>query len=249
MYHLVATFDVPPVRHQEFIAAALEDGRDSLANEPGTRRFELIKDEETANRFCLNEAYSDEAAFHVHKNGPYYKRFFDVVGTFAKEAKDHLPIKGTRIVDTGKAASGVLRVFRIDEACEQLSRIEDGKFEPEHSQNFIGHVRMIDLAGQAGLTGVDVLVVYFAADAKTKPHVHQTEQLLYFVRGNGFVAFPGQEKQVVDEGGTVIVPACELHMHGATEAGPTCHVAARLPSKTNWKPHVPSEWRQFADVC
>ena len=38
MYHIVAIFDVPAKRRREFIAAAQEDGRDSLANEPGTRR-------------------------------------------------------------------------------------------------------------------------------------------------------------------------------------------------------------------
>lgn len=248
MYHIVAVFDVTPGRHQEFIAAALEDGRDSRANEPGTKRFELIEDERTANRFWLNEAYDDEAAFNVHANGPYYKRFFDAVGEFAEEPKDRPSIKGARIEDTGEAVAGVLKVFRIDEACEQLFQTgEEQEFQPEHPENFIGQVRMRDLARQAGLPGVDVLAVFFDADARTKPHIHQTEQLLYFVHGNGFVAFPGQEEQVVNEGGMVVVPACELHMHGATNAGPCCHLAARLPSKTNWNPHVPVEWRQFAE--
>jgi quercetin dioxygenase-like cupin family protein len=146
------------------------------------------------------------------------------------------------------ASRSVLRVFRVDAACEQLSSVDDtGAFEPEHPENFIGRVRIIDLAQQAGLPGVDVLAVFFEPEARTKPHVHQTEQILYFVSGAGFVAFPGQDEQVVDEGGIVIVPACELHMHGATDAGPTCHVAARLPSKTNWKPYVPAEWRHFAE--
>ncbi len=135
----------------------------------------------------------------------------------------------------------MLKVFRIDEAYDRLCQAdEDGEFAPPHPENFRGTVRIKDLARHAELTGIDVLAVFFDADARTKPHVHQTEQLLYFVRGNGFVAFPGQAEQVVDEGGIVIVPACELHMHGATEAGPTCHVAARLPSKTNLTPHVVS---------
>ncbi len=83
MYHVVAIFDVRAVRHQEFIAAALEDVRNSLVSEPGTRRFELIKDEARPNRFCLNEVYDDEAAFHLHEDGPHYKRFFDVTRGFA----------------------------------------------------------------------------------------------------------------------------------------------------------------------
>jgi (4S)-4-hydroxy-5-phosphonooxypentane-2,3-dione isomerase len=245
VFHIVATFDVDRDRHQEFIAAALKDGRDSCANERGTRRFELIKDD--ADRFFLNEAYDDEAAFRVHESGQHYKRFFADIRGFAKENKDH-PIRGTGIENASSAAEGVLRVFRIDEVCDQLLQTDGGdEFKPDHPENFVGDVRMIDLAGQAGLTGVEVVAVHFAADARTRPHVHPTEQLLYFVRGDGFVAFPGEEEQVVDEGGIVIVPACELHMHGATTARPTCHVAARLPSKTNWEPHVPAEWRRFVE--
>ena len=45
MYQVVATFDVPHDLRQEFIAAAVEDGRDSRANECGTTRLELIEDE------------------------------------------------------------------------------------------------------------------------------------------------------------------------------------------------------------
>jgi quercetin dioxygenase-like cupin family protein len=152
--------------------------------------------------------------------------------------------------DSRNLAEGLLRVFRIDQVCDELMMSNRAcEFNPDHPHHFIGRVRTKDLARQAELTGVEVLAVFFEADAKTKPHIHPTEQLLYFVRGCGFIAFPGQEKQVVDEGGIVIVPACELHIHGATSARPMCHVAARLPGKTNWEPHVPAEWRQFAEDC
>ena len=255
MYQVVALFDVSAERKQEFIDAALQDGRDSLASEIGTRRFELLQvetpeDEGTAIRFALNEGYDDEAAFALHADGPHFTRFFAVIDGFAKQVKDnHLPIMGTQIEDANRVGTGPLRIFRIDEAYEQLSAPDaGGKLTPPRPENFIGNVRAIDLAEQAGLTGVEMLAVFFEANARTKPHSHPTEQLLYFVRGNGFVAFPGQDEQAVAEGGIVIVPACELHMHGATEASPACHVAARLPSKTNWAPRVPAEWRRFAEM-
>ena len=254
MYQVVALFDVAAERQQEFIDAALQDGRDSLASETGTRRFELFQvetpeDEGTASRFALNVGYDDEAAFALHAEGPHFKRFFALINGFAKELKDsHLRIMGTRIEDTLEVDPGPLSVFRIDNAYEQLSAPDEGgKFTPPHPEHFNGTVRSIDLADEAGLTGVEILVVFFEADARTKPHSHPTEQLLHFVRGNGFVAFPGQDEQPVAEGGIVLVPACELHMHGATKAGPACHVAARLPSKTNWAPRVPAEWRPFAE--
>lgn len=46
------------------------------------------------------------------------------------KSKDHLPIMGTRIDETGRPDTGVLRMFRIEEAYEQLSRVdEEGKFQ------------------------------------------------------------------------------------------------------------------------
>jgi autoinducer 2-degrading protein len=97
MYNIAVSFDVQPERREDFIAAALEDGRNSSADEPGTKRFELIVDEENPNRFYLNEAYDDAEAFDVHANGPHFARFFQLVEDFV-EGPTWL-IKGTRIED------------------------------------------------------------------------------------------------------------------------------------------------------
>jgi (4S)-4-hydroxy-5-phosphonooxypentane-2,3-dione isomerase len=95
MHHIAVYFDVPAEHHRAFIEAALEDGRESSANEPGTRRFELIRDNDDPNRFYLNEAYDDAAAFEAHAAGPYFKQFFGVVGDFADGP--HWLIQGTRV--------------------------------------------------------------------------------------------------------------------------------------------------------
>ena len=95
MYVIAVSFDVPAEYRQTFIDAALEDGRESAANEPGTLRFELIKDPERPDRFYLNEAYVDEAAFDAHCEGPYFRKFFEAIGDFA-EGPTWL-IRGTRV--------------------------------------------------------------------------------------------------------------------------------------------------------
>jgi (4S)-4-hydroxy-5-phosphonooxypentane-2,3-dione isomerase len=95
MYHIATYFDVPREHRQRFIDAALEDGRESLANEPGTQRFELIQDIGDANRLYLNEAYDDKAAFETHLNGPYFKKFDHIIRPFAVEGPRL--IEGTRI--------------------------------------------------------------------------------------------------------------------------------------------------------
>lgn len=98
MYHIAVYFDVPAHRRDEFIAAALEDGRNSAADEPGTRRFELIQDAEQQNRFYLNEAYDDAAAFDAHAEGEHFERFFALIEDFAQGPT--WLIKGTRIEDS-----------------------------------------------------------------------------------------------------------------------------------------------------
>jgi (4S)-4-hydroxy-5-phosphonooxypentane-2,3-dione isomerase len=97
MYHVAVHFDVDPEHRDDFIAAALEDGRNSNADEPGTQRFELIVDEENPNRLYLNEAYDDAAAFDIHANGPHFARFFELIKDYA-EGPTWL-IRGTRVED------------------------------------------------------------------------------------------------------------------------------------------------------
>ena len=131
----------------------------------------------------------------------------------------------------------MLDVLRIDEA-------KAG--EPPEPGNFVGRVRMQNLAAASGAAGLELLAVFFDAGSRTRPHVHATDQVLYFVRGGGFVAFPGEEEQRVEEGGIVAIPAGVLHMHGAGEGAPVCHIALRAPGETDWHPPVPDEWRHFA---
>jgi autoinducer 2-degrading protein len=96
VYHIAVAWDVQPERRDDFVAAALLDGREAGPAEPGTLRFELIADPEDENRFYLNEGYADEAAFAAHGEGKYFKDFFAEVGPYAKIT---WLLKGTTVVD------------------------------------------------------------------------------------------------------------------------------------------------------
>jgi len=76
MYIIVSRFQIKPKHRQDFIKAALQDGRNSRLNEPGTLRFELVQDESNPNRFYLSEAYKDKEAFDAHKKGRFFQEFF-----------------------------------------------------------------------------------------------------------------------------------------------------------------------------
>ena len=128
----------------------------------------------------------------------------------------------------------MLDVFHPDES--QASPVPDPSY-------FIGRVRMHTRAGQPGET--DIRAVFFDAGAHTRPHIHSIDQILHFLRGTGFVVFPGEERQLMPEGNMAVVPAGTLHMHGATEDGPICQLSILTPGPTYWNPAVPDEWRQF----
>ena len=116
---------------------------------------------------------------------------------------------------------------------------------PANPEDFIGRVRMQNLAAAGGTDEIDYLAVYFDAGAHTRPHTHSTDQVLCFVRGNGFIWIAGEERRIVEKRGVVVVPAGVVHMHGAADDEPICHLAVRAPGPTDWNPPVPDEWRQF----
>ncbi len=129
-----------------------------------------------------------------------------------------------------------------------VQRIDESQAGPApEPQNFTGRVRMQNLAKAGGAEKLELLAVHFDAGAHTRPHTHPSEQVLYFVRGSGFVQLAGEERQLVAEGGIVVVPGGLVHMHGATGDEPICHIALRAADGvTDWAPaDVPDDWRSL----
>ncbi|HTW01359.1 MAG TPA: putative quinol monooxygenase [Streptosporangiaceae bacterium] len=84
MYEFVVSFTVQPEHRDDFIRVAKKTGRDSLANEPGSHRLDVIADEKNPNLFYLNEVYTDADAFDVHTKGPYFAAFYAEAGAYAE---------------------------------------------------------------------------------------------------------------------------------------------------------------------
>ncbi|MBB6173839.1 autoinducer 2-degrading protein [Nocardiopsis mwathae] len=82
-YHVLVQFDVPPSKREDFVAAGLFDAEGSLANEPGTLRFEVIRDENNPNRFYLDEVYTSREAFEEHCYNPTIEKFYEMVDSYA----------------------------------------------------------------------------------------------------------------------------------------------------------------------
>lgn len=101
MYQFLVSFTVQPEYREDFIRAARKTARDSLANEPGSYRLELIADEENPDLFYLDEVYTDVDAFNAHASGPYFGAFFAEASTYA-EGPTWL-MRGNLIGDTAAA--------------------------------------------------------------------------------------------------------------------------------------------------
>jgi quercetin dioxygenase-like cupin family protein len=81
---------------------------------------------------------------------------------------------------------------------------------------FTGTIRMTPLINEA--TGAEQLrsaLVYFPAGVRNKLHRHTHEQILFVTKGKGIVATVDDER-VVEPGDIVVIPAGEMHWHGAT---------------------------------
>ncbi|MBT2373075.1 putative quinol monooxygenase [Pseudomonas fluorescens] len=82
-YHVLVQFDVPSNKREAFSSAGLFDANSSLQNEPGTLRFEVIRDENNRNRFYLDEVYTDEAAFLQHCKNETIACFYELIDSYA----------------------------------------------------------------------------------------------------------------------------------------------------------------------
>jgi quercetin dioxygenase-like cupin family protein len=75
--------------------------------------------------------------------------------------------------------------------------------------------------------------VYFSAGARTRPHIHEHDQYLHIMEGQGIVATES-EKRNVSAGDIVVVPAGVWHWHGATPRSAMMHLSIRRPGPGQW---------------
>jgi len=81
---------------------------------------------------------------------------------------------------------------------------------------------------------VELLAVFFEMGARTRPHIHDDDQTLYFVEGHGVVATEDEIIYTV-AGDFVTIPAGVWHWHGATRDAATVHISIKRPGATNWE--------------
>jgi len=110
---------------------------------------------------------------------------------------------------------------------------------------FSGPVWIQELNEASEAPGLEIFAVFFGAGARTIPHSHSTDQLLYFLEGEGVVATQ-TDRCLFRPGGMAVIPANEWHWHGATPASAMCHLSVRPGGPSIWAPEVPMyDWDTY----
>jgi quercetin dioxygenase-like cupin family protein len=116
----------------------------------------------------------------------------------------------------------------------KLNQLDSAQARPtSEPHNFEGSVRMLPLVPAADSEEVTLLAVFFEDGARTRPHVHATDQVLLVVDGTCVVANREQRREL-PTGGVALVKAGEWHWHGAAPGGSACHVSIRKAGATDW---------------
>ena len=72
MFVLVVSLRVKPGKDRQFLAAIEANAAASLGDEPGCRRFDVLRDNADPHHYLLYELYEDEAAFQAHRSMPHF---------------------------------------------------------------------------------------------------------------------------------------------------------------------------------
>lgn len=100
MYSVLSRLTIQPQHVDAFIMLIREHASESMREEIGTLRFDVIQDDTLPNHFYVHETYTDEAAFHTHMQGAISKRNIPRIAALAHGPLDRSVIfgKGFNIV-------------------------------------------------------------------------------------------------------------------------------------------------------
>jgi (4S)-4-hydroxy-5-phosphonooxypentane-2,3-dione isomerase len=74
-YIITVEFRLKPGAAKRFMPLMKDNAAQSLRDEPGCRRFDVLTAHEQPDRVFLYEIYDDEAAFAAHLRAPHFKLF------------------------------------------------------------------------------------------------------------------------------------------------------------------------------
>jgi len=86
MYVVAVTVFVKPANVNNFVAATLENARNTR-REAGNLRFDVLRAEDDPNRFLLYEAYRQKDDFTAHQQTPHYLKWKQTVADWMAQPR------------------------------------------------------------------------------------------------------------------------------------------------------------------
>jgi quercetin dioxygenase-like cupin family protein len=114
----------------------------------------------------------------------------------------------------------------------KVVKINPAEAKERKDKIFRGKVTTQYIVGK-GDNELRVAVVNFSQGAVNVFHTHTFDQILVITEGKGIVATKDKEITVTP-GTIVVIPAGELHWHGATKDSAFSHVAIMPPGTTSF---------------
>ena len=114
----------------------------------------------------------------------------------------------------------------------EVRKAHDGNFERGDAARFTGEVQA--RYGPSAPDGTNVVVVHFAAGARTFWHSHSGGQFLYILEGRGLVRSRGEQGVEATPGDILYVAPGEEHFHGGSPDAPMVHLAMNGGGAPAW---------------
>jgi quercetin dioxygenase-like cupin family protein len=122
------------------------------------------------------------------------------------------------------------------------------RYETGALHKHIGGPEVHWMSRELGAQTLIANMLYFDAGARSRPHTHDTDQIVIFTEGPGMIAVDGGADQLIDAGVWVRLPAGVPHMHGAPDSGPAAHISLMPNGHVNdFECPVPAHWERFRD--
>ena len=129
----------------------------------------------------------------------------------------------------------------------ELPVFRPGEITPSHEVDasiFIGRARVHHVSEGIGTEETKVRAVFFEPGARSRPHRHTCDQLLYFLEP-GIVAIDGGPDQPVGAGQLVLLPGGVCHMHGAGPDAPASHLSIMREIENDFETGIPEAWQHL----
>src|SRR5438876_12116768 len=104
---------------------------------------------------------------------------------------------------------------------------------PDRPEYFSGTVRLHNLRRPDAPGTAELIGGIFDRGARTIPHIHEADQVLYFAERDGIVATE-RERRVLGAGEIAAIPGGTWHWHAATQTSNMTHVPTHALRPSVW---------------